>query len=224
MDIKKNSSIGEAENKDKMKLVKARTNLFLMDYFNFIIFALAAVIMLVGLFIFVYPKYQQIHKENEEIQNNLQVEYEAKFNYLSSIRDLKEIYQLISDKDKSKINSMLPTNRDTSVIIAEIESIATKNGVILNSIQTITQETSSKTNSRSETKSDKASLAGIFNQSPQGVGSIKIEVKLSSVNYQVLKNIIKTFENNLRIFDIAMVNFNVNKKEALFTIYSYYFQ
>ncbi|MFA5359874.1 MAG: hypothetical protein WC349_02870 [Patescibacteria group bacterium] len=224
MDIKKNSPSGEAENKDKMKLVKARTNLFLMDYFNFIIFALAVVIMSIGLFIFVYPKYQQIHKENEEIQNNLQVEYEAKFNYLSSIRDLKEIYQLISDKDKSKINSMLPTNRDTSVIIAEIESIATKNGVILNSIQTSTQETSSKTNTRSETKSDKASLAGIFNQSPQGVGSIKIEVKLSSVNYQVLKNIIKTFENNLRIFDIATVNFNVNKKEAIFTIYSYYFQ
>ncbi|MFA5360322.1 MAG: hypothetical protein WC349_05235 [Patescibacteria group bacterium] len=224
MDIKKNSPVGEAENKDKMKLVKTRINLFLMDYFNFIIFALVAVLILVGLFIFVYPKYQQIHKENEEIQNNLQVEYEAKFNYLSSIRDLKEIYQSISDKDRSKINSMLPTNRDTSLIIAEMESIATKNGVILNSIQTSTQEASSKTNTRSETKNDKVSLAGIFNQLPQGVGSIKIEVKLSSVNYQVLKNIIKTFENNLRIFDITTVNFNVSKKEALFTIYSYYFQ
>lgn len=224
MDIKKNSLVSEAENEDKMKLVKIRINLFLMDYFNFIIFALATALMLVGLFIFVFPKYQQIHKENKEIQNNLQVEHEAKFNYLSSIRDLKEIYQSISNKDKSKINSMLPTNRDTSVIIAEIESIATKNGVILNSIQTAAQEIGSKANARTETKNDKTSLAGIFNQLPQGVGLIKIEVKLSSVNYQVLKNIIKTFENNLRIFDIAAVNFNVDKKEALFTIYSYYFQ
>jgi hypothetical protein len=53
---------------------------------------------------------------------------------------------------------------------------------------------------------------------------IKIEVNLSSVNYPILKNIIKVFENNLRLFDIAKINFNVNDSQAVLNIYSYYLQ
>ncbi|MDD4272009.1 MAG: hypothetical protein PHF50_04370, partial [Patescibacteria group bacterium] len=61
-----------------------------------------------------------------------------------------------------------------------------------------------------------------FNELPQGVGSIMIEVNLSSVNYSILKNIIKAFENNLRLFDIAKITFNANGNKALLNIYSYY--
>jgi len=225
MDIKKDSSIGEEENKKQVKLLRIKINGFLMDYFNYLIFSLSIIILAVGLFLLVYPKYRQISKENEEAKNNLQVEFRTKSDYLDSIRSLREIYQSINNEDKIKISSMLPATRDTSIIIAEIESIAVKNSAILNSIKIEPKQTAGeRTNLNVDPEENKVSLAGIFNEPPPGVGIIKIEVKLSSVNYQILKNIIKTFENNLRLFDIAKISFDVNKNEALLNIYSYYLQ
>jgi hypothetical protein len=195
-----------------------------MDYFNYLIFSFSLIILVVGLLTLVYPRYKQVSQEKEEAKNSLQVEYKTKSDYLDSILNLKSIYQLVNDEEKAKISSMLPATRDTSIIITEIESIAIKNSAILNSIKIEPQSTGSGTSSRTEAKEGKGSLAGIFNEPPDGVGLVKIEIKLSSVNYQTLKNIIKTFENNLRIFDIAKINFDVNKNEALLNIYSYYLQ
>ena len=154
----------------------------------------------------------------------MQVEYEKKINYLNSIKQLKTIYQSISENDKNKISIMLPTSKDSSIIIAEIESIIIKNSAILNSIKVETQATGARSNYRAQTSEDKISLAGIFSNPPQEIGIIKIEIKLSSVDYQILKNIIKTFENNLRLFDISKVSFNVGKSEAVLNIYTYYLQ
>ena len=224
MEIKKKSLASEEENKKQVKLLKIKINIFLMDYFNYLIFSFSLIILVVGLLTLVYPRYKQVSQEKEEAKNSLQVEYKTKSDYLDSILNLKSIYQLVSDEEKAKISNMLPATRDTSIIITEIESIAIKNSAILNSIKIEPQSTGSGTSSRTEVKEGKGSLAGIFNEPPDGVGLVKIEIKLSSVNYQTLKNIIKTFENNLRIFDIAKINFDVNKNEALLNIYSYYLQ
>ena len=222
MEIKKNQPASEEENKKQAELLKIKINGFLINYFNYLIFSLGIIILAVGLFMLVYPKYQQISKANEEAKNNLQIEYETKFNYLNSIRNLKELYQSVSDDEKEKIANMVPAGRDTSAIITEIEFIALKNSAILTSIKIDPEITKSRTSLKVEVKEDKGDPAGIFSQPPQGVGLIKAEVNLSSVNYQVLKNIIKSFENNLRLFDIAKINFNVNENKAVLNIYSYY--
>ncbi|MBI4779516.1 hypothetical protein HY797_03650 [Candidatus Falkowbacteria bacterium] len=222
-EVKKNSPAGEEKNRKQAEILKVKINKFLINYFNYLIFSLAVVILAVGLFMSAYPKYKQIFKENEEAKNNLQIKYEAKFYYLNSIRNLKKSYQLISEGERAKVAGMVPITSDTGAIISEIESIAVKNSAILTSIRIESQEDGSgRTNLKVGAEEDKAAVAGAFNQLPQGVGLIKIEVNLSSVNYLVLKNIIKSFENNLRLFDIAKIIFNAGGEEALLTIYSYY--
>ena len=64
--------------------------------------------------------------------------------------------------------------------------------------------------------------AGIFEQLPEGVGLTKLEINLSSVNYPVLKNLLKAFENNLWLLDIAKVDYEAKENKAVLTIYSYY--
>ncbi|MFA6307180.1 MAG: hypothetical protein WCV70_04400 [Patescibacteria group bacterium] len=222
MEIKKKSPAGEEENKKQTEALKIKISGFLINYFNYFIFSLGVIILVVGLFLFVYPKYRQILKENQESKNNLQIEYEAEFNYLSSIRDLKKSYQSISDGEKAKIAVMVPAMDDASVIITEIESIAVRNSAILTSIKIEPRGSGDKAAPETQPKENKDMPAGIFNQLPSGVGLIKIEVNLSSVNYSILKNIVKAFENNLRLFDIARISFDSDKDQALLNIYSYY--
>jgi len=222
MEIKKNQPAGEEKNKKQTEVLKIKINAFLINYFNYLIFSLSIIILAVGLIVLVYPKYQQIFEANEEAKNNLQIEYETKFNYLNSIRNLKKLYQSVGDDEKSKITDMVPAGRDTSVIITEIESIALRNSAILTSIKIKPENTGGRTNLKVEVREDKGTPAGIFSEPPQGVGLVEAEVNLSSVNYPILKNIIKAFENNLRIFDIAKISFNVNENKAILNIYSYY--
>lgn len=219
MEFKNNRPVGAADKKSTAVL-KIKTNKFLINYFNYLILALGVVITAAGLFILVYPKYQQISTD-KEIRKNLLAGYEARSDYLNSVRNLKKSYQSINDGDKDKINAMAPNQSDPGAIITEIESITARNSVILNSIRI---ESVGGGDRKVEVKENKEPAAGIFNQPPTGVGLVKIEVKLSAVDYQVLKNIIKTFENNLRLFDIAKINFNVSENQALLNIYSYYLQ
>lgn len=218
MEFKNNRPAAGSADKKSAAVLKIKTNKFLINHFNYLILALSAIIAVAGLFILVYPKYQQISKTNKEIRKNFLTEYEAKLEYLNSARNLKKLYQSVSDDDKAKIDAMAPKQSDTSSIINEIEAIIASNSAILNSIRIEPVSGDRKV----ETKENKEPAPGIFNQPPSGAGLIKIEVKLSSVNYQVLKNIIKTFENNLRLFDLAEINFKVSENQALLNIYSYY--
>lgn len=217
MEFKNNRPAGAADKKSTVVL-KIKTNKFLINYFNYLILALGVVITAAGLFILVYPKYQQISAD-KEIRKNLLTGYEARSDYLNSVRNLKKSYQSINDGDKAKINAMAPNQSDSGAIITEIESIVARNSAILNSIRV---ESVGDGDRKVEVKENKESAAGIFNQPPTGAGLVKIEVKLSAVDYQVLKNIIKTFENNLRLFDLAKINFNVSENQALLNIHSYY--
>ncbi len=229
METKNNPPAGgeqkkQDEKQKQVEFIKNKINIFLISYFNYLALFLGVILLAAGLFVLAYPKYQQISKANEEAKNNLQIEYETKFNYLNSIRNLKKSYQSISDEDKAKIAGMVPAKRETGVIITEIESIAVRNSAILTSVKIEPEAAAGRTNLRVEPREDKEPPAGIFNQLPQGVGLIKIEVNLGSVNYPILKNIIKAFENNLRLFDVAKINFNASENTALLNIYSYYLQ
>jgi len=219
---KNNSLVKEAEN-DSSDLLKQRINNFLINYFNYLILALALIIFIAGLFLFIYPQYQEIANGNKTANKNLQSEYETQAGYLSAISDLKDSYELISSEDRKKIGSMVPESSQVNSLIPEIESIILKNGAVLNSIKTETAF-KNQTNKTTEVASGEktAPSAGIFEQLPPGVGLARTDISLSSVNYPVLKNLLKTFENNLRLFDISKVSYDVQKSEAVFTIYSYY--
>lgn len=224
MEIKNHPPAGGADDKKQAQaeILKNKINGFLINYFNYLVLALGIIILVAGLFVLAYPKYQQISKANEEAKNNLQIEYETKFNYLNSISNLKKLYQSISDDEKAKIADMVPAKRDTSIIIKEVESIIVRNSAILTSIKIEPLAAAGRTNLKVEPREDKEPPAGIFNQPPPGVGLVKLEISLGSVNYLILKNIIKTFENNLKLFDIAKINFNASDNTALLNIYSYY--
>jgi len=204
-------------------LFKQRLNNFLINYFSYLILALSFIIFIVGIFLFIYPQYRAIAESNKTDNKILQAEYEAKDNYLSAIRDLKNSYQLISAADREKIESMVPNSDKSINLIPEIETIVLKNGAVLNYVK-IEENIKDQSNLKVKGESGEtlARPAGIFEHLPQGVGLTKVEISLSSVNYSVLKSLLKTFENNLWLLDIAKVDYDAQENKAIFTIYSYY--
>lgn len=224
MEIKDQQPLRPADDEKKSgDLLKQRVNNFLIGYFNYLALFLAFIILAAGLFLFIYPRYQEMAKGDETARKNLQTEHEAKYSYLSSIRGLKNLYQQVGAEERKKIVEMVPADNKVINLIPEIESIVLKNGAVLNSIKIeegLKSTVKSKTTVESGEKPEQP--AGIFEQLPAGVGLARIDVILSSVNYQVLKNLLKTFENNLRLMDIAKIDFNVQENKAVFAIFSYY--
>lgn len=230
MAMKDKTPDGEKNNKQKNQandLLKQKINIFLIDYFGYLTLAAAALVIAVSGWLLIYPLYQKIAKDNEEARQNLQIEYEQKASLLKTVLNLKKSYQLVSESDRKKIIAMVPAGNDANGLIPEIESIALKNNVVLDSLK-IEPMAAVANNSRpgheaeAGTGEKKELPAGIFWQLPQGVGWIKLEVNLSSLNYPVLKNVIKTFENSVRLLDVAKVSYGVSDKKAVLIVYAYY--
>lgn len=204
-------------------LLKQKINNFLIVYFGYLSLALALIIFAVGLLLFIYPQYQQSIKSNETAKKRQQEEYKARADYLISIGALKNSYQFISTADRKKIETMVPVGNQAISLIPEIESIALKNGVVLNDIK-IVEDLKGQPKRRVNLESGEkpSSAAGIFEKLPAGIGLTEIEVNLSSIDYSVLKNLLKALENNLWLLDISNINYDVLGKKVSFTIYSYY--
>lgn len=204
--------------------LKPKINNFLISYFGYLILAAAGLIFAAGLWLFVYPQYRQIARVDEAAREKLRAEYEAKSNYLDTLVNLKKSYQSISEEDKNRLAVMVPAGSDVNGLIYIIESIALKNGVILNSLKIESDDARAPAGGarvQPRENNNEAAMA-TAEQLPQGAGRVKIEVSLSSANYPILKNIIKTFENNLRLLDIAKINYNVAENRVALTVYGYY--
>ena len=214
---------GEKENKPD-DLLKAKINDFLISYFSYLVWGLAIIIFVVGSLLFVYPNYRQLDQANRAAKENLLAEYDKKADYLNSIINLKKSFQLVKAEEVRKIVAMLPSGSDTSGIISEIELIALRNGAILRSVKVNAEADRSAVRQKTESKEKTEPPAGIFEKLPTGVNRLKIEVSFGSINYPVLKNLIKTFENNLRLFDISKIDYDAADNKAVLIVYSYYLQ
>lgn len=222
MENENNPPVGGEENKKQSAMLKTKISNFLIKYFNYFAVFGGMAIFICGLMALPYPEYKKISKENMDLANKMKTEYAEKLERLIVVGNIKKSYASVSMEEKTKVSNMIPDLSDASEAIREIEMIALRNGAMLDAIKIEPKSPSAGAKIKAEAAEDKNPPAGIFLKPPQEVGLVKIEVNLSSVNYPVLKNIIRTFENNLRLFDVARVNFNANNSEAVLHIYGYY--
>jgi len=185
-------------------------NLFLNNYFNIIMVLVVIIVFIVSYIVVIKPKYDATMtaiESNNAQQQQLFDEQQKKLNNLKTISDL---YNKIPATDLKKFNGVLPDVYVKEKLFGELDEIITKNGFLLNSI---------------DIAKDAAANPGepVKEVSPN-VGSIKITLSLSAVNYSGFKNLIKLLENNLRLFDITEVSFSPSSNSTTFTLTTYYFK
>lgn len=124
--------------------------------------------------------------------------------------DLIESYKQISEKDREKLNHLLPSTINNIELILEIEKIANLHGMPISDIK-FDSTIGVKTNSDgSSPDANSANRIVVENDPtsylPYGVFPISFAIE---GKYSVFLEFLKDLESNLRIVDIKSVSFNV---------------
>jgi len=191
------------------------TNIFLNDYFNIIIVLVVIFVLLLAYFAVIRPKYTQTLeaiKINLEQQQRLYNAQQIKLNNLKAIADL---YKKIPAADLKKFNSVLPDNYVKERLFGEIEEIITQNGFVLSSVSIVDQEASEAAGGNSG-----SALLTV----PQNIGVINLNLEVTAIDYTGFKNLLRTLENNLRLFDITELSFIPDENAASFVLSTYYYK
>ncbi|MBU4347370.1 hypothetical protein KJ586_01775 [Patescibacteria group bacterium] len=205
--------------------LKQKANAFLIKYFNLLAIALAAIILIVGFFLLIKPKYNKIFQEIRLSNESSESKYNAVFAHLAQLNKLKAEYEKISPEGIKKIEIMLPSEKFYEEQFVQLESIVLKNGLLLTSLQISPEELPSGKESaaakakNSQPEKNKAAEAGL----PEEVTKIKIAMNVAGVDYLGLKNLLYVLENNLQLIDITNLSFSPDQKSAALEMYAYYF-
>ncbi|MDP3043153.1 MAG: hypothetical protein Q8N21_02010 [bacterium] len=206
--------------------LKQKVNSFLIKYFNLLAIALAAIILIVGFFLLIKPKYNKISREIRLSNESSESKYNAAFDHLARLNKLKTEYEKISPEGIKKIEIMLPSEKFYEEQFVQLESIVLKNGLLLTSMQISPEGLISGKESAAVAKArnnqpekNKAAEAGL----PEEVTKIKIAMNVAGVDYLSLKNLLYALENNLQLMDITNLSFSPDQKGATFEMLAYYF-
>jgi len=187
---------------------KNSLNLFLNDYFNIIIVGVVLIALVVAYFLIIQPKYDATMSAiriNIEQQQRLYTEQVKKLNNLKTISSL---YEKISPADLKKFNGVLPDDYVKERLFGELEEIISQNGFILNSVSISKEEL--KAGDAGDGKSGK-------------VGSLNIQLAISTIDYTGFKNLLRLLESNLRLFDVTNLTFSPGANTANLTLTTYYY-
>jgi len=203
---------------------KQKINALLIRYFKWLVLALAIIILAMGYFLLIQPKYRQAIKNVELVSQEKELKYLAQQKYLNQLNELKAAYQNITTEDRDKIEAVLPNQAKTEELFAEIEAIVSKNGLILTSLQIEPEANKSTAQNRRTTGSARRNTGNKteIENLPEGIGKVKIVMNLLGTDYGSLKNIIKTIENNLRLMDIVTLDFSPAENQTSLELFAYY--
>lgn len=158
-----------------------------------------------GFFMLVSPKYEDIKLLQQEV--NAYENALANSKVLDAERDkLVTKYNNINDSDLQRLEKMLPDNIDNIRVILEIERLVRAYGMSL-------------TNIRYEDKQEEAQEGGVIEAGQKnaslnedyGVWNLEFTTEGSYSNFIALT---KDIERNLRLVDIASVDFNASNTAA----------
>lgn len=217
----------EIKKQEKITVTGKKNNFKLHDLlianFKSAVMLIFAIILAGGYFLALQPKFIAIKKEKSLIS-----EKEAEISSLNSkirqLEKMKDSYEEIDKIDLDKIDSILPDVLGKDKLLSEIESLILKNGLLLTSLQIEeVKEVKKVISPEGETS---ANLPGTAAQEKKNkltnVGKIKINVDLAGTNYDNFKKILKAIEDNLRLLDIAKIQFNPDANKTSLEIFAYY--
>lgn len=211
---------------DLNKQYITKINIFLLKYFNLIVFFIVVSTLFSVSFFFLKPKYDNL-VEKESISNqNKEDELIAKTNYKTRLIQYKNHFNEISSIDKKKIDEILPVNFEHKDMLIMFDQLMTENNWLMKSIKISGKVESTpgrnvRAVTRKETVDTKATAA-------DSIGVISVDLMFdpgkSDDYYERSKNILKVFENQLKLMDLENISITFGEGDVLLSINTYYLQ
>jgi len=205
------------QSKEKAKILL----LFFYRYFYFFSLLLVVVVITIGFFVFVIPKYKTISEDMKARDEEKRLELDYLNKYQLELTKYNASYTKLGKEEIEKVNKIYPELKDIEELFTELSVLVKKNGLLLNSIELKKHEEKKAQKTATKKEDDAEKKEGEIPELSDDTGVIEIDLEISGVNYKSLKNILRTFENNLRIFDIKNLSFESGNSLSL-EIQTYY--
>jgi len=200
---------------------KNLANIFLKEYFSALVAVILILFLAVAYFIVLQPKFASVQ---DSIRSGLASEKSlaaASSKKLASYQAMSDIYKKINPADLQRFNMVLPDNYVPEKLFGEVEEILSRGGWLMNSLK-IDRPKEEGSEIASE-GGDQAAASGVA-LNGQKIGRYNLELSVAAIDYAGLKNLLKTFENNLRLFDVTKVAFSSSGATAQISLSTYYYQ
>ncbi len=212
-------SVEEKEKEEKMmraQKVKRRVNLILNNYFGFILIGIAVVVLSLGYFLLIGPKYDKTIKAIDVYNRQEEANFTAKKKELLKVRDMLKTYNDVDDDYKKKVYSIVPVRENKEEIFSEINYLVGRNGLILQSVSL------NEAGGRSPIDFIPKEEDNYITRNE--IKKISISLSVRGTDYEAFKNFLSAMENNLPVMDVIDLNFDPTGESSTFLIDTYYIQ
>ncbi len=157
------------------------------------------------IFLFAFSQWPLIKDLRTELTQKKQILNELN-ELLDRVNQIEEEYQEVTD-DAQKIFLGLPTKKDISYLLVHFETLASDNGLLLESINF------------GQINNEKQGINQEINKSPKllsNLPSFSVGLNIAG-SYDAFKNYLNALENSVRLMDIKSVNFVASNRDSFST-------
>jgi Tfp pilus assembly protein PilO len=176
-----------------------------MKFIEILILPIAMIGIIAALLWFAHPTYSEIKNITQEIEVKEDT-LEKKQRLVADIEKLVNQYEDIKGR-VNKVFYALPNEAEIPNVLVQLESLASENGMIFESLKfsKVRQSVQNKTASESSaaSSSEVADQQNVVEQ----IKSVSIDINLTG-SYENFKDYLKSLENNIRIMDITSISFS----------------
>jgi hypothetical protein len=184
-----------------------------VKYFRWVAIAWAIILLLIGIFIFILPKWNEISELGLADYKTELDRLDKKEAYLKDLIKMVEAYNRINQTQINELKKVIPEEEDYAGLFVTMDQLTKQSGFELVSIDIAKEQVeaekasaaaSPEEKSATQTKENKASASTALSN----IKTLDIAITLSgSSDYKLLKNFLNNLEKNLRLMDASTISF-----------------
>jgi hypothetical protein len=195
----------------KFKIVQ-----FLDKYIRLISLGIFVAILSFGTVFYIKPFYDKASQEIAAATEKYEKQFKEKIKQEKLLKDVVKEFENIDPIDSEIIEKILPQDDNYLAVLPMLEYLVVKNGFVLTGISAVDPTLETTAGAASEP------AAGKSGNGSENIRNFKVTLNIGGINYEGLKRLLSIFENNMRLTDVRMLNFNPGGKSATFALEVYY--
>lgn len=176
----------------------------LSKYFGLLLLAMVFLVFVFSYFLLLKPKFDSAVANIRNSSVDKEERYALAKKKFDDLKALASSYSQIDPRTREKVDQFLPSEYIQEQLFLELEEVIIKNGFTVDSI-TIQKE-----------------LNPASTLPATGIGRVKVDLAVSSVDYRGFKSLLMIMENNVRLMDVYSLEFDPAGSTAKIEFYTYF--
>lgn len=214
---------------EKQQKEKINFKVLFSRFYQMITIGLAVIILVVGGYFILLPKYRQVSANSLQVSAALKKEESKRIDYLKNLKELISNHKKINQQEVGKLKTLLPANKDLPGLFVQLQGLAEENNFLLSSVNINEMPDGSGTKAEKiKIEEEGTTAASASGQKKAVSGAIKkLSVNINLVGnkvtgYEAFKSFLSALEQNLRLFDIEAIYFTPQSPKYSLTLFTYY--